>query len=128
MAILYGTTAEGESLPVEVNNLGQLVAEGLTGPQGPEGPAGPGIAPGGDAGQVLSKVDGSDYNTEWVTPSSGIEEAPNDGLYYVRHNGTWVRLAEALDVLQSATIDGGDFVTGVSNGTDDTIDGGVITD
>ena len=75
--------------------------------EGPEGPAGPGVAPGGDTGQVLSKADGSDYSTEWVTPSAGIEEAPNDGLYYVRHNGTWVRLAEALDVLQSDTIDGG---------------------
>ena len=37
MAILYGTTADGESLPVEVNELGQLVAEGLPGPPGPPG-------------------------------------------------------------------------------------------
>ena len=45
MAILYGTTAEGESLPVEVNNLGQLVAEGLPGPDGPPGPPGVGELP-----------------------------------------------------------------------------------
>ena len=45
MAILYGTTAEGESLPVEVNNLGQLVAEGLPGPDGPPGPPGIGELP-----------------------------------------------------------------------------------
>lgn len=33
---------------------------------GPEGPAGPGVPPGGDAGDILAKVDGSDYNTEWI--------------------------------------------------------------
>lgn len=48
--------------------------DGATGPQGPTGatgPAGPGVPTGGTAGQVLSKIDGADYNTEWVTPSSG---------------------------------------------------------
>lgn len=45
MAILYGTTADGESLPVEVNQLGQLVAEGLPGQQGPPGPPGIGQLP-----------------------------------------------------------------------------------
>jgi hypothetical protein len=42
----------------------------VAGPQGDTGPAGPGIASGGTAGQILSKVDGTDYNTEW------IDEAP----------------------------------------------------
>ena len=37
MAILYGTTDTAEVLPVQVNNKGQLVAEGLPGPQGPQG-------------------------------------------------------------------------------------------
>jgi len=45
MAILYGTTADGESLPVEVNELGQLVAQGLAGPPGPPGPPGVGQLP-----------------------------------------------------------------------------------
>jgi hypothetical protein len=38
---------------------------GATGPQGPTGPAGPGVPTGGSAGQVLSKVDGTNYNTGW---------------------------------------------------------------
>ena len=38
---------------------------------GPQGPAGPGVPSGGTAGQVLTKVDGTDYNTEWATPSGG---------------------------------------------------------
>ena len=41
MAILFGTTATGETLPVEVNEFGQLIAEGLQGQTGQEGPPGP---------------------------------------------------------------------------------------
>lgn len=44
---------------------------GATGATGATGPAGPGVAAGGTAGQVLSKVDGTDYNTQWVAPPSG---------------------------------------------------------
>lgn len=39
---------------------------GATGATGATGPAGPGIAAGGTAGQILSKVDGTDYNTTWI--------------------------------------------------------------
>lgn len=51
--------------------------KGDTGPQGPaghdgaQGPAGPGVAAGGTAGQVLTKVDGTDYNTQWADPPGG---------------------------------------------------------
>ena len=45
MAILYGTTGTGETLPVEVNEFGQLIAEGLDGPPGPPGPPGIGQLP-----------------------------------------------------------------------------------
>lgn len=34
-------------------------------------PAGQGVPAGGTAGQVLAKVDGTNYNTEWITPSGG---------------------------------------------------------
>ena len=44
---LYGTQSNGETLPVQVNQFGQLVAEGL---QGSEGPAGPPGDPGQDGG------------------------------------------------------------------------------
>ena len=50
--------------------------QGLQGPQGEQGvqgvqgPAGPGVPTGGTAGQILSKVDGTDYNCQWVTPSA----------------------------------------------------------
>lgn len=41
MAILYGTQSTGETLPVQVNEFGQLVAQPLPGTQGPPGPTGP---------------------------------------------------------------------------------------
>ena len=42
--ILLGTQSNGETLPVQVNSSGQLVAEGLQGPKGEDGAQGP---PGG---------------------------------------------------------------------------------
>ena len=47
--------------------------EGPEGPQGPKGDPGPGVAAGGTAGQLLSKVDGTDYNTQWIDPPSGSD-------------------------------------------------------
>jgi hypothetical protein len=41
-------------------------ATGAKGDTGATGPAGPGIATGGTTGQVLSKIDSTDYNTQWI--------------------------------------------------------------
>ena len=73
---------------------------GETGPQGPEGPAGPkgdpgvagaGVPAGGTAGQVLTKVDGTDYNTEWKDPTgsggSGTQKIVIDSAYLSSHYG-----------------------------------------
>jgi hypothetical protein len=57
---------------ITTNELVDIVISG-TGPAGPVGPAGPagptgaGVPVGGTAGQVLSKIDATDYNTLWVT-------------------------------------------------------------
>lgn len=40
MAILYGTQSNGETLPVQVNSFGQLVAQGLDGDKGEKGDKG----------------------------------------------------------------------------------------
>ena len=45
--------------------------DGATGPQGAVGPVGPGVATGGITGQVLAKVDGTNYNTHWVSVGTG---------------------------------------------------------
>ena len=58
MAILFGTTAEGETLPVEVNEFGQLIAQGLPGQAGPPGPPGlPELPPDPFEGAVLGWKD-----------------------------------------------------------------------
>ncbi len=75
-------------------------------------------------GQVLVWVDA---DNEWKPadgPTAGVEEAPLDGQYYVRRNGTWVPLSAALD----PPVDGGDFSSGISYaGEGNVIDGGDLT-
>ena len=50
---------------------------------GADGADGEGVPTGGTAGQVLAKIDGTDFNTTWVDqtggPGGGIPEAPIDG-------------------------------------------------
>jgi len=44
---------------------------GPTGATGATGATGPGVAVGGTAGQVLSKIDATNYNTQWITIGAG---------------------------------------------------------
>lgn len=53
--VLYGTQSNGETLPVQVDATGRLVAEGLEGPQGPQGEEGP-EGPPGPPGETVSPV------------------------------------------------------------------------
>ena len=77
---LYAKTS-GSSIPGPAGPMG---SQGLTGPQGPAGTPGAngqGVPVGGTTGQVLAKVDGSDYNTQWVTPSASAAAYPYVELY-----------------------------------------------
>jgi len=49
---------------------GATGAQGPTGNTGPQGPAGQGVPTGGTTGQVLSKINATDYNTQWTTPGA----------------------------------------------------------
>lgn len=51
----------------EQGDQGPQGAAGQKGDQGAQGPAGEGVPTGGTAGQVLTKVDGTNYNTQWKT-------------------------------------------------------------
>lgn len=51
----------------EQGDPGTAGAKGDKGDQGAQGPAGEGVPTGGTAGQVLTKVDGTNYNTQWKT-------------------------------------------------------------
>lgn len=60
------------------------VTNGQNGTNGTNGTNGVGVPTGGTAGQVLSKVDGTDYNTQWTTPSGG---GPTVERHYVDYGG-----------------------------------------
>lgn len=50
---------------------------GVDGTNGTDGADGAGLPVGGTAGQIIEKIDGTDYNTQWVNPpSTGITDAP----------------------------------------------------
>jgi hypothetical protein len=46
---------------------GAAGTNGTNGATGDTGPAGPGVASGGTTGQYLTKIDGTNYNTQWST-------------------------------------------------------------
>ena len=63
-----------------------------------------------------------------TSATSGIPEAPQDGGYYVRHNGQWVDLSIALGAYDSRDFDGGNWTTGVADTFDNApLDGGEFT-
>lgn len=61
----------------DVSWMNIVTLAAITGPQGAigatgaQGPAGQGVPVGGSTGQILAKIDGTNYNTQWVTPSIG---------------------------------------------------------
>ena len=80
MTTLYGLTADGTSVPVQVTDNGRLVAQGLEGPpgigeQGPPGPEGPPCSYGPD----------DDLSVKTVTAADGVATGPiaaNDPASY----------------------------------------------
>lgn len=74
--VLLGTQSNGETLPVQVNEYGQLVAEGLQGVPGPPGPPGVGeLPPDPYEGALLGWLNGE---LSWV--SGGVTPIP-EGLF-----------------------------------------------
>lgn len=57
--------------------------QGETGIQGDQGDPGQGVPTGGTAGQLLAKIDSSDYNTEWIDPSTGSIGTGESGVSVV---------------------------------------------
>ena len=87
MAILYGTQSNGDTLPVEVNEFGQLVAKGIEGPPGPEGPPGVGeLPPGAFDGAVLGWENGE---LVWFgTPIPPVSSTAFRPVVYSGNGGT----------------------------------------
>lgn len=77
-------------------------------PQGQTGATGQGVPQGGTAGQILAKIDGTDYNTEWINAPSGAETP--DGLKDV---GTKIVIGLASDN-QTVTMNGSSYSGGIN--------------
>ena len=101
--ILLGTQSNGETLPVQVDGFGRLVAEGLQGPEGPEGPPGIGQLPSDPyEGALLGWLNGE---LAWV--SGGIVPIPE---------GTFGPIA-SWDPQNGVLVVDGEIPATISNGT-----------
>lgn len=95
--------------------------QGPTGPQGPAGPAGAagtngtngtngqGVPTGGTAGQVLSKINTTDYNTQWVSNSYAGWPKFKAGLYYYSDS-----IGASVGTLASTGLQGDLFFTPIT--------------
>ena len=69
---ISGTFAADQSMVTgTVTGIITGTLSGSVGVPGATGPAGPGVPAGGTAGQYLQKIDGTNYNTDWVTVNLG---------------------------------------------------------
>lgn len=87
-------------------------ADGATGATGPQGDPGPGLAAGGTAGQIIAKVDGTDYNTEWIdnyaqqikhTVKAGEALTKGQAVYVSSANGTNMIVSKASNNSESTS-------------------------
>jgi hypothetical protein len=83
------------------------------------GPAGPGVAPGGTAGQVLTKASATDYDTMWGAGAASIHAATHepggsDALAAlsasILTSGTLANARLATDVVVTGSVTAGSFV------------------
>jgi len=71
------TVTNSGSTSAAIFNFG--IPQGIKGDKGDTGNTGAGVAVGGTAGQVLAKIDGQDFNTEWVDGGASGDYLPLSG-------------------------------------------------
>ena len=94
--------------------MGPQGPQGLTGPQGPAGVPGAngqGVPVGGITGQVLAKVNGTDYNTQWVTPSGSDNLGNHTATTSLNMNGNAITNATNITATGTATLGGNTYPT-----------------
>ena len=106
-----GTTL-WNSLPYSSGPAGPTGPTGATGATGATGDAGPGVATGGTAGQILAKIDATNYNTEWIDNYTSqvkhqvkASEAITKGqaVYVSNANGTNMIVSKASNSAESTS-------------------------
>ena len=88
-----------------------------------EGPAGQGLAAGGTTGQVLAKVDGTDYNTEWADVVATAADLPivDAGGYYAATEAEAALQEIAADLASEVAAVKAAAYTKVAHGADSTV-------
>ena len=79
-------------------------AQGEPGAAGADGAPGQGVPTGGTVGQVLAKIDSTDYNTEWVDQTSG---GPTNEITNTDGNNIWSVSVGTDGVVTMNTVRGG---------------------
>ena len=100
-----GGTSRGFYLDLTTggNNTSTNIMSGGT--QGAAGAPGQGVPVGGTTGQVLAKIDSTDYSTEWVTPESG--SGPTNEITNTSASGTTYSVSVGTDgMISFPVIDG----------------------
>jgi Collagen triple helix repeat (20 copies) len=97
--------------------IGLTGATGATGPQGTAGTNGTngtngvGVPTGGTAGQVLAKVNATDYNTQWVTPSGADNLGNHTATQSLNMNSNAITNATNITATGTATLGGNSYPT-----------------
>jgi hypothetical protein len=97
--IITGTLSGSVGVPGPQGPAGSPGATGPQGPQGEPGAPGVGVPAGGTAGQFLTKIDGTNYNTDWTTVNlTGLatESWVTAGFYPLTGNPSAFLTASAL--------------------------------
>ena len=100
---------------------------GTNGINGATGPAGPGVASGGTAGQLLAKIDGTNYNTEWIdnyTPQ--IKHVVKLGEAIAKGQAVYVSSADGTNMIVSKASNASEATSSKTLGLLET--GGVTND
>jgi hypothetical protein len=83
-----------------------------------------GIPPGGEEGDVLAKIDGTDYNVEWIASSSSAislddiqdvtiaSQLNRQGLFYDSSSGLWKNKFSWIDLVTAGTMTTTTLITG----------------
>ena len=81
---------------------GPTGTSGTNGSTGPTGPTGAGVITGGTAGQLLAKIDSTNYNTEWIDNyTSQVKHLVKAGSSMVKGQAVYVSSADGTNMIVS---------------------------